>query len=130
DDFNAPVALAAVYEACGLANRLLDEPKGVERGLRRRSLARIGRDVRAVGGALGVFAADPATYLAERRARLVVQRGIDPAALDRRIADRTAARAAKDFARSDALRGELAALGVALHDTPRGTEWSVLEDAG
>jgi cysteinyl-tRNA synthetase len=37
---------------------------------------------------------------------------------------RAAARAAKDFAASDRLRGELAALGVAVRDTPAGQEWS------
>jgi cysteinyl-tRNA synthetase len=129
DDFNTPVVMASLYEAAGLANRLLDEGKGIDKAVRRRTLARIARDVRAVGGALGVFAADPATYLAERRARLIQRRGIDLAAVERLLGDRTAARAAKDFARSDAIRGELAALGVALHDTPRGTEWSVHDDA-
>ncbi|HEX7836162.1 MAG TPA: cysteine--tRNA ligase [Kofleriaceae bacterium] len=129
DDFNTPVALAAAYEAAALANRLLDEPKGIDKQLRRRTLARLAVDLRKVGDALGVFGADPATYLAERRARLVLRRGIDPAAVERLIADRTAARAAKDFARSDAIRGELAGMGVALHDTPRGTEWSVQDDA-
>jgi cysteinyl-tRNA synthetase len=37
---------------------------------------------------------------------------------------RAAARAAKDFAASDRLRGELASLGVAVQDTPAGQEWS------
>ncbi|TMQ09871.1 MAG: cysteine--tRNA ligase [Deltaproteobacteria bacterium] len=129
DDFNTPVAMAALHEAAALANRLLDEPKGIDKQVRRRTLARLARDLRAVGVALGVFAADPAVYLAERRARLVQRRGIDAAAVERLIADRAAARAAKDFARSDAIRGELTALGVALHDTPRGTEWSVLDTA-
>ena len=129
DDFNAPVVVAALYEAATLANRLLDEPKGIDKAVRRRTLARIGRDLRAVGDAIGVFAADPATYLAERRARLVKRRGIDIAAVERLLTERTTARSAKDFARSDAIRGELTALGVQLHDTPRGTEWSVLDDA-
>jgi cysteinyl-tRNA synthetase len=129
DDFNTPVALAAAYEAAALANRLLDEPKGIDKQVRRRTLVRLAHDLRAVGDALGVFAADPATYLAERRARLVKRRAIDLAAVERLLGERTAARTAKDFARSDAIRGELAALGVQLHDTPRGTEWSVLDDA-
>ncbi|HMG23462.1 MAG TPA: cysteine--tRNA ligase [Kofleriaceae bacterium] len=129
DDFNTPVVVAALYEAAALANRLLDEPKGMDKAVRRRTLARIARDLRAVGDALGVFAADPAAYLAERRSRLIERRGIELAAVERLLAERTAARAAKDFARSDALRGELAALGVALHDTPRGTEWSVQDEA-
>ena len=37
---------------------------------------------------------------------------------------RVAARATKDFAASDRLREELAALGVAVQDTPAGQEWS------
>jgi cysteinyl-tRNA synthetase len=128
DDFNTPVAMAQVHEAAALGNRLLDEPKGIDKQLRRRTLARIARDLRSVGDALGVFAAAPATYLAERRARLVQRRRIDPAAVEQLIAARAAARAAKDFTRSDAIRGELTALGVALHDTPHGTEWSVQDD--
>ena len=38
---------------------------------------------------------------------------------------RAEARTAKDFATSDRLRDELAALGVAVKDTPSGQEWSV-----
>ena len=129
DDFNTPVVMAALYEAAALANRLLDEGKGIDKQLRRRTLARIAGDLRSVGNALGVFAADPKVYLAERRARLVKRRGIDVAAVERLLDDRRAARTAKDFTRSDAIRGELAALGVALHDTPQGTDWSVQDDA-
>jgi cysteinyl-tRNA synthetase len=127
DDFNAPVAMAALHDAAGLANRLIDEGKGIEKQMRRRSLARIARDIRAVGDALGVFAAAPRTYLAARRARLVKQRCIEVATVERLLADRVAARAAKDFTRSDAIRSELAALGVAVHDTLHGPEWSVLD---
>jgi len=39
------------------------------------------------------------------------------------VADRSAARVAKDWARSDALRGELAALGVEVKDGPTGSTW-------
>jgi hypothetical protein len=84
DDFNAPVVMAALYEAAGLANRLLDGgkapdkrsevagggapdgravgagvPRGIDKAMRRRTLARLGRDIRLVGDALGVFAASP-----------------------------------------------------------------------
>jgi cysteinyl-tRNA synthetase len=129
DDFNTPVVMAQLHEACALANRLLDEGKGIDKQLRRRTLARIAQDIRIVGDVLGVFARDPRAYLAERRGRLVKQRGIDVAAVERLLADRVAARAAKDFASGDAIRAELTALGVALHDTPHGTEWTVQDDA-
>jgi cysteinyl-tRNA synthetase len=129
DDFNTPVVMAQLHEAAALANRLLDEGKGVDKQLRRRTLVQLGRDIRSVGDALGIFAADPRAYLAERRARLIQRRGIDVAAVERLLADRVAARAAKDFQRSDAIRAELAELGVALHDTPQGTDWTVHDDA-
>jgi cysteinyl-tRNA synthetase len=129
DDFNTPVVVAALYDAAALANRLLDEGKGIDKQLRRRTLARIASDIRSVGTALGAFTSAPASYLADRRARLIKRRGIDVAAVERLLAQRVAARSAKDFARGDALRAELGALGVALHDTPHGTDWSVHDDA-
>jgi cysteinyl-tRNA synthetase len=129
DDFNSPVAVAAAGEVAKLANKLLDEGKGIDKQVRRRSLARIGKDLRTVGQALGVFHADPAEYLRGRRERLVRRRRLDVAAVEQLLADRTAARKAKDFAAADVIRGELTALGVEVLDTPAGTDWRVTESA-
>jgi cysteinyl-tRNA synthetase len=134
DDFNTPVVMAALYEAATLANRLVAEGKGpdgkpLEKGLRRRTIARLGRDLRTVGAALGILLDTPGRYLRARRDRLVRWRGVDVERVEGLLAERTAARAAKDFARGDAIRGELAAMGIELHDSPQGTDWSV-KDAG
>jgi cysteinyl-tRNA synthetase len=48
-----------------------------------------------------------------------------PAGAQQLLDERAAARAAKDFAASDRLRDELAALGVAVKDTPAGQEWTL-----
>ena len=53
------------------------------------------------------------------------ERGIDPAAINARIADRNAARKAKDFKESDRIRDELAKKGVVLKDTKDGTTWEI-----
>ncbi|MBA3397226.1 MAG: cysteine--tRNA ligase [Deltaproteobacteria bacterium] len=129
DDFNAPVVMSKLHEAKTLANRLLDIGKGTDKQVRRRTLARLGKDMRIVGGALGILANDPARYLADRRDRLVRRCAIDVARVTQLIADRVTARGSKDFTRADEIRGELTALGVELHDTPQGTDWSV-QDVG
>jgi cysteinyl-tRNA synthetase len=134
DDFNTPVVMAALYEAATLGNRLVAEGKGpdgkpVEKGLRRRTIVRLGRDLRTVGAALGILLDTPGRDLRARRNRLVRWRGVDVERVEQLLAERTAARAAKDFARGDAIRSELTGMGIELHDSPQGTDWSV-RDAG
>jgi cysteinyl-tRNA synthetase len=125
DDFNSPKVMAAMHEAATLANKLLAEGKGLDKQLRKRSIARLGKDLRLVGEALGILSADPAVYLRERRARLVDRMGVDVAKVEALLAERVSARAAKDYARGDAIRTELGVLGVELLDTPQGTDWRV-----
>jgi cysteinyl-tRNA synthetase len=127
DDFNTPVVVAEMHQAAKLANKLLDE-KGGDKARRARTLARLAKDLRAVGDAIGVLGQAPRTYLAERRGRLVRARGIDVAAVEAKVAERVSARAAKDYARGDALRSELRAMGVDVLDNKDGSsDWRVLE---
>jgi cysteinyl-tRNA synthetase len=51
--------------------------------------------------------------------------GVDADRVNALIADRTAARARKDFKESDRIRDELAAMGVAIKDSKEGTTWEV-----
>lgn len=47
----------------------------------------------------------------------------DDAAIDALVEERTAAKKARDFARSDQIREELKNMGIVLEDTPQGTKW-------
>jgi cysteinyl-tRNA synthetase len=47
------------------------------------------------------------------------------AAIEHLVAERTAAREARDWGRADRLRAELDGLGVQVTDTPTGPDWSL-----
>ena len=127
DDFNTAAAIGHLSEAFLLANKLLDEPGGVAKDVRRRTLARLRKDLAACGATLGIFQRAPSAFLDGYRLRLCGRRGIDPAAVEARIAERSAARKAKDFTRGDEIRRTLQESGVELMDTPAGTTWRVAE---
>lgn len=58
-------------------------------------------------------------------ARKQAASGVDAAQVSALIADRTAARARKDWKESDRIRDELAAMGVAIKDSKEGTTWEI-----
>jgi cysteinyl-tRNA synthetase len=126
DDFNVPGAQAAVSAIFAELNELLDKPPVKDKALIGRTLKALRQDVARMSGVLGLFDDDAAAWLLRRRERLVQQRGIDAAAVQALISERTEARAAKDFARADQVREQLKQMGVEIMDTPSGTSWKVL----
>ncbi|MCC6647199.1 MAG: cysteine--tRNA ligase [Polyangiaceae bacterium] len=128
DDLNTPVALSvvgelakAINDLCDLADRRKKDAKLVAAAA---GLAREAQTALSSSAAvLGVLQSDPGAYADRCRARRLALRGLDAAAIDAKIAERRAARDAKDFSRADAVRDELVAMGVELFDTPDGTTW-------
>ncbi|MCI6334166.1 MAG: cysteine--tRNA ligase, partial [Desulfovibrio piger] len=74
---------------------------------------------------LGLFGQDPATFLLALRDQRAARLNIDVPRVQALLDERAAARAAKDFARSDELRAALAELGVAVRDTVEGQVWDI-----
>jgi cysteinyl-tRNA synthetase len=124
DDFNTPQVLAQLAEAFTAANALMDR-KGRRSPEERGRLAAFARHVREVGETLGVLRRPPAEALRSLRDVAARRRGVDGAAVEARLAERAAARAARDFARADAIRDQLLASGVSIMDGPEGTTWKV-----
>ena len=111
DDLNTPIALAAgLRGAAAILKAHREAPlSGASARAADAYLDRIDALLGIVHAQVPADAAEAADDLAAQVEPLVVQR--------------TAARAAKDWARADAIRDELAALGVEVVDTPAGPEW-------
>ena len=52
-----------------------------------------------------------------------VETGPNPESIDAMVAERVEAKKVKDFARADAIRAQLDALGIEVRDSPEGTTW-------
>jgi cysteinyl-tRNA synthetase len=112
DDLGVPAALAALHEVVSEGNSALaaGNPGGA-----RGALA-------AVLTMTGVLGVDPTAWRADASSDLTpVVDALVAVALEQR----TAARARKDFAASDAIRDRLAEAGVAVEDTPSGPRWTL-----
>ena len=103
DDLNVSAALAAIFDLVRDLNRRMDA-RSISTAAARRGVAAL-RDLDRV---LGVLDEQPADL---------------PAGAQALLDQRAAARAARDWPTSDRLREELAALGVAVEDTPGGQRW-------
>ena len=100
DDLNTPLALSAMH---ALADAALAGDADAASGLR------------AAGDLLGLLTQEPEVWF----------RGgnDDKIAIEAAIAERLAARKARDFARADAIRADLAERGITVEDGPGGTTW-------
>jgi cysteinyl-tRNA synthetase len=106
DDLNTPQTIAALH---GLRN---SAASGNER-----DRSEFAASLRLLG-----FLSETA---AEWKGRKQQASGIDAKQIDGLIADRTAARARKDFKESDRIRDQLAAMGVVIKDSKEGTTWEI-----
>jgi cysteinyl-tRNA synthetase len=122
DDFNTARAIACFFETVRLINAALaDKPAVVSAAI----LARAGEGLREIAGVLGLLGRSSAAYLDLDRRREAAKRGLDPDQIEALIAERRAAREAKEWRRADEIRQDLAAQGVMLQDSPTATTWSI-----
>ena len=123
DDFNTARVLGDLSDVFKLINEILDKPGDAE--VDARTLRAVAAALAEIGEVLGLFVEAPQAVLGRIETRKQADSGIDGARVEALLAERLAARKAKDFARADGIRDELAALGVVIKDTPQGTTWEL-----
>ncbi len=115
-DLNTARAVALMFDSVRDANRAMDAGDTI-------AAVQAAGVVKAFGRAIGLFATRPSEFLERYNARGASRAGLSGEAIENLIAERNAARKAKDFARADAARGELLDQGIVLEDGPGGTTW-------
>ena len=115
DDFNTPEALAVLFEMAREVNRSKQESP--------EQAPKLAAELKQLGAILGLLQQAPQTFLQGTH-----QQGmpLSESEIEAKITQRIEAKANKDFASADAIRDELAALGIILKDSREGTSW-VLE---
>ena len=116
DDLGTPAGVAAIHELVREGNKLLTE--GDSPALRGAAAS-----VRAMLNVLGLDPADPA-WGPKTGGDEQLTAAVD-ALVAGLLAQRTAAREAKDWAAADAVRDNLKAAGIVVTDGPHGPEWSL-----
>jgi len=102
DDFNTPIAISVLFELAAEINR---SRKPADAAL-----------LKALGATLGLLQQSPRAFLQTGAA-------LSEAQIAERIGARAEAKLARNFAAADAIRDELARLGIVLKDTAQGTTW-------
>ncbi|WAW97106.1 cysteine--tRNA ligase [Xanthomonas citri pv. malvacearum] len=118
DDLNTPLALSVIASIASEARALRNElVHGGEPSTRMSDLHAVHAKLLGAGLALGLLQQDPAAWFS---------RGTDAgddARITALVEERSTAKKAKDFARADAIRKQLAEEGIVLEDTPQGVRW-------
>jgi cysteinyl-tRNA synthetase len=112
DDFTTPIAISVLFDLAREVNTLREtEPA---------EAAALAALLKELGGLLGLLESDPDVYL---QAGAEKGEGLAAEDVEKLIAARKAARAAKDWKEADRLRGELDAAGIVIEDGAGGTTW-------
>jgi len=131
DDFNTAASLGHLFDAVRALNRLAPADIAGETERAGRFLAGYAV-LEPLFGVLGLLASSAEEYFRGEVPAYKVEAGanvefraerVPPGEIERRIGERNAARARKDFAEADRVRKELGALGIVLEDSKTGTTW-------
>ncbi|XP_057434447.1 cysteine--tRNA ligase, chloroplastic/mitochondrial isoform X2 [Lotus japonicus] len=123
DDLHTPVVLAGLSDPLKSINDLLHTRKGKKQQFRIESLAALEKSIEDVLTVLGLKPSSYSEILEQLKEKALKRANITEDEVLKKIEGRDAARLQKEYAKSDAIRKDLANVGIALMDSPNGTTW-------
>ncbi|TYK31452.1 cysteine--tRNA ligase [Cucumis melo var. makuwa] len=123
DDIHTPVVLAALSDPLKIINDLLHTRKGKKQEFRMESLAALEKIIGNVLSILGLMPASYSEALQQLKEKALKRAKMTNDQVLQKIEERNAARKNKEYEKSDSIRTDLAAVGIALMDGPNGTTW-------
>jgi cysteinyl-tRNA synthetase len=124
DDFNTPLVMAEFFDVLKHYNAISRTPgkvKPEQVAVAETYLAWLKKQ----GEVLAIFQEEPSAFLKKLDDILLRRKQLSREAVEAKVKERSKARAAKDFAKSDLLRAELVQMGISIQDTLSGTTWEV-----
>lgn len=125
DDLNTAQALGHIFSHVRIVNRILDDKNLRASQETGRILEEFLERAHDWDAELGVFGEEPDNFLARLRAMRIHRAKVDLAQIETLLQARQKARETKNYAESDKLRDQLAALGVEVKDTANGQIWDM-----
>lgn len=117
DDFNTALAISYIFALAKEINVLHQEVISGNRKPDGKLVDQLTKTWKEMTGIIGILEEIP------QKSQNETSDTGEEAAIEAKIAQRQAARKAKDFAKADAIRDELAGQGIILEDTPQGVRW-------
>ncbi|MDP8224482.1 MAG: cysteine--tRNA ligase [Candidatus Lernaella stagnicola] len=123
DDFNSPRAIGYMFELVTLVNTIATKGKLQDEPGKSMLLTEAKKAFDTIRDVLGFPIVGTAEYRRRSAEIAMAKHGITEADIEAKIVARNQARAAKDWATADKIRGELEAWGLSIKDGPEGTTW-------
>lgn len=122
DDFNTAKVVGLLFDLVREWNKYLDVSTEISGKICQTFL----KAAETIHGVLGLFGSDPQVYLNQVKALKMVKVTLTDEEIQEKINQRNNARKTKNWALADAIRNELAGLGITLKDNPDGTTGWIL----